>query len=190
MIQPEKQRLRKQCGQRLRAWPLSQKERASVEIMSSLEKLPQWNSAPRIFGFWPLADEPDLRPLLLRQPKLFLPRIAGDRLIFHRYTGQDKMQKSRHGTLEPIESEQSEVPAKEDLLLVPGVAFTAKGERLGRGGGFYDRFLSILDPDIEKAGVCFSCQILPQIPRESHDLCVDFVICDRTIKISSREERC
>ena len=64
-----------------------------------------------------------------------------------------------------------------DLIVVPGVAFTLDGSRLGRGGGYYDRFLS--RPEIQHAatiGICFPCQLLDRLPVEPHDVRMDHII--------------
>ena len=65
-----------------------------------------------------------------------------------------------------------------DLILVPGLAFDQNGHRLGRGAGFYDRFIDSL-PNTNRpplVGVCFGCQIVPKVPTESHDHPMDFVL--------------
>ena len=63
-----------------------------------------------------------------------------------------------------------------DVVLIPGVAFTAEGSRLGRGGGFYDRFLRGLPQSTLRIGVCFSTQIMPVLPIERHDEPVSFLL--------------
>lgn len=63
-----------------------------------------------------------------------------------------------------------------DLVIVPGVAFDKKGNRLGRGKGFYDRFLSRLPRDIPSIGLAFSFQIIPSIPASAHDVSVKKVL--------------
>ena len=63
-----------------------------------------------------------------------------------------------------------------DVVLIPGVAFTAEGSRLGRGGGFYDRFLRSLPKSSLRIGVCFSTQIMPVLPIERHDESVSFLL--------------
>ena len=65
-----------------------------------------------------------------------------------------------------------------DLVLVPGLAFTRAGHRLGRGGGFYDRLLAGRAKDALKVGICFSLQLLETIPTEAHDAVLDAVISD------------
>lgn len=70
------------------------------------------------------------------------------------------------------------LPFVADLVLVPGLAFSRKGNRLGRGGGFYDRFLGKHCASATKVGVCFSFQVLDTIPTEPHDATVDIVVSD------------
>ena len=63
-----------------------------------------------------------------------------------------------------------------DLCVVPGVAFDRNHRRLGRGAGYYDRFLSALSPKIPSIGLAFDFQIVPSLPREEHDVPVTRVI--------------
>lgn len=65
-----------------------------------------------------------------------------------------------------------------DVVIVPGVAFTAAGNRLGQGGGWYDRFLPGLPESTEVIGVCFAEQVLEALPIEAHDVSVHRVIAD------------
>ncbi len=70
-------------------------------------------------------------------------------------------------------------PSEIDVVLVPGLAFSAEGHRLGQGGGFYDKFLPLLRPQCLTIGVCFHEQVVPHVPGEEHDLAVDCVVTDR-----------
>ncbi len=63
-----------------------------------------------------------------------------------------------------------------DLVIVPGVAFTTEGHRLGRGGGYYDRLLRDLPGGVRRVGVCHACQVVPSLPTESHDVTIDDLI--------------
>lgn len=68
-----------------------------------------------------------------------------------------------------------------DVVVLPGVAFTVHGHRLGRGGGWYDRFLSELPASVTTIGVAFEEQIVPHLPVESHDVRLDMVVTDRDV---------
>ena len=69
-------------------------------------------------------------------------------------------------------------PATIDLVLVPGLAFTPEGGRLGQGGGHYDRFLPTVRPDCATVGVCFAEQLVDHLPGEPHDHVVHVVVVD------------
>ena len=84
----------------------------------------------------------------------------------------DACEPDRYGLRNPIQAET--VPAGEiDLVIVPGLAFDTQAKRLGRGGGFYDRFLA--DPALGagRCGLAFHEQLLPEVPAESNDQSVD-----------------
>ncbi len=72
-------------------------------------------------------------------------------------------------------------PAWPDVVVVPGLAFTAAGDRLGQGGGWYDRFLAQVRVDCITIGVCFAEQILDTLPAEAHDVTMDHVVTDRGV---------
>jgi 5-formyltetrahydrofolate cyclo-ligase len=72
-------------------------------------------------------------------------------------------------------------PSWPDVVIVPGLAFTAAGDRLGQGGGWYDRFLSAVRPDCVSIGVCFAEQVVAALPVEVHDVTVDHVVTDRGV---------
>ncbi|MFG0257110.1 MAG: 5-formyltetrahydrofolate cyclo-ligase [Phycisphaerales bacterium JB043] len=87
----------------------------------------------------------------------------------------------RHGIREPVDTLALPLEAL-DVVFVPGLAFDARGNRLGRAGGFYDRFLSRLDRNVTSViGVCLNAQRVEHVPTEEHDLPVDGVCCERRI---------
>ena len=69
-------------------------------------------------------------------------------------------------------------PQWPDVIIVPGLAFTAAGHRLGQGGGWYDRFLLHRRADCVTVGVCFEPQLVDTVPTEAHDVVLDHVITD------------
>ena len=85
----------------------------------------------------------------------------------------------RFGILEPIEL--AKITYKSiDMVLVPGVIFDKNGYRLGYGLGYYDRFLNKL-PKAVKVGLCFDFQVMDKVPREEHDIPVDYIVTDKEI---------
>ena len=74
--------------------------------------------------------------------------------------------------------EEEPDPGAVDLVVVPGVAFTAAGHRLGQGGGWYDRFLPGLRPGVARIGVCFAECLVDELPTEAHDVIMDLVLTD------------
>lgn len=69
-------------------------------------------------------------------------------------------------------------PERMDLVIVPGLAFDRNGHRLGRGGGYFDRFLEKVPAQVPRIGLAFRFQVVARLPRESHDQPVDRVITD------------
>ena len=69
-------------------------------------------------------------------------------------------------------------PSWPDLVVVPGLAFTVGGHRLGQGGGWYDRFLPGRREDCQTIGVCFRPQLVDDLPTDAHDVMLDTVISD------------
>lgn len=68
-----------------------------------------------------------------------------------------------------------------DLVIVPGVVFDRCGNRIGYGGGYYDRFLSDIDPSVPRVSIAFELQVVEEIPSEEHDLPVDKVITEERV---------
>ena len=104
------------------------------------------------------------------------PRVTEGRLDLYRVDSMYDLLPGAFGVREPsADSAHAVSPDTLDLILVPAVAFTNRGARLGRGGGFYDRLLASLPAHTCKIGVCFDSQILPDLPIEPHDQHVDFI---------------
>lgn len=78
--------------------------------------------------------------------------------------------------MEPAGDARAVMPFEIDAVVVPGVAFTKDGARMGRGKGFYDKYLSKNEFRALKIGVCFKEQVLDGLPVEPHDVKMDVVI--------------
>ena len=108
---------------------------------------------------------------------IVLPVIADENMFFYPYTGKENLKKGRFGIVEPISRTLIE-PKDVDLFIVPGLAFDYAGNRLGRGKGYYDRFLSDTNKPI--IGLCFDFQLIESIPHETHDVKMTFVLTENT----------
>lgn len=140
----------------------------SVQLWGALAALDEYAAATTVMAFCATGGEPDTDALFGRLAadgkRLVLPRAVGDGLE-PAVTG-DGLAAGPHGVLEPLGTAVG--VADVDLVVVPGLAFTTDGVRLGRGGGHYDRFLaSCPAPAI---GVCFAEQLVDALPVEPHDI--------------------
>ena len=123
-----------------------------------------------VAGFWPMAHEIDilllLQALAARGQSLCLPETPkrGLPLIFRTWCPGDALVAGRFGTMHPLGD-----IVRPDFLLVPLLAFDAEGNRLGYGGGYYDRSLEAL-PHAFRLGCCFSAQFFAEVPTEPTDL--------------------
>lgn len=131
-----------------------------------------------VMAYWPLPDEVDIRPLvrwLVAQGKtVVLPKVTGSETMeLRRYVSDDDLVEGAYHIQEPV---GLRFTSYDDIgmVLVPGMAFDAAGHRLGRGRGYYDRFLPAI-PKAYRMGVCFPFQRVAEVPTEQHDVCVEEV---------------
>ena len=109
-----------------------------------------------------------------------VPRVVWEarRLVPIVLSGLDcPMQTDHYGLREPIETEPIS-PDKIDLVVTPGLAFDLHGRRLGRGGGFYDRFLKTPSLTAPSCGLALAVQLIDQVPTERHDVTLDMLVTD------------
>ena len=88
----------------------------------------------------------------------------------------DNVQMGEWGMREPVATDQGITPDEFDLILVPGLAFTRTGDRLGYGGGYYDRYLAKVRPSTICVGLAYDFQVIPSLTVESFDFRLDYVL--------------
>lgn len=131
-------------------------------------------------GFAPFNDEPQWNLQLTKFENRFaFPRsLPGEKMAFYKARPQDLIIARDFGVSMSVPREGAEevIP---DLIFVPGLGFSRKGDRLGRGKGFYDRYL--MNYRGRKWGLCFSEQVLSDFPSDRHDQKVDIIITEKEI---------
>lgn len=166
---------------------IREKKRAMTEeeIVFRSEKLGQlflqseaYRNAKTVYGYMPYNQEVRTVPMLeqaLRDGKrVAVPKIYGDTMKFLYLDDLSKVEKNDMGIPEPI----ADTPVAKDktaLVLMPGLAFTKQGDRMGYGGGFYDRFLAD-EPDHPTLALCYAFQLVDSLPTEEFDVPVDTVL--------------
>ncbi len=117
-----------------------------------------------------------------------VPYCENGNLRLFRLLGLEELRPYSLGIREPKSelrtdpSRQAE-PDELALILLPGLGFDLSGGRLGRGGGYYDRFLSRVPANVPRVGLAFECQLLERIPMQPHDQKVDWIVTEnRTIR--------
>ncbi len=135
----------------------------SEDVCKSLLADPRLLAARYIFAFMPMKDEVDILPAL----DVFLSE--GKQILMPRVVSPTDMTLYTY----PQEEDFANTDAI-DAVIVPGMAFTRGGKRLGRGKGYYDRFLPLI-PRAYLRGVCFPYQIVDDIPCETHDILMHYV---------------
>ena len=184
-IKLAKKELRNAMKSRLAAVSPEEAEKASRLVLEKLESLEQWKSSEVVLAFVSMKDELGtaqvIRKALMQGKTVAVPRVTGSDLVFCRIEDIEKdTVPGAFGILEPV-SGLPEVDIKtlsdcHSVVLVPGLAFDKENFRLGRGKGFYDRFLASAGDSVYKIGIGYSFQLVERVPKENHDLRLDLLI--------------
>jgi len=173
----EKAALRVVIEQQRRMLPDKQAAEESAAVVERIELLPAFQKAQTVMLYYPIHHELDLRALLTKyagQKTFLFPVTHRHSIEVRPYEGEEMMKKGRFGVPEP---QTPTYKGTIDLILVPGVAFDEHRHRIGRGGGYYDKFLAKQLLAI-KVGVCYSFQLQKHsIPHTIKDHKMDMVIC-------------
>jgi 5-formyltetrahydrofolate cyclo-ligase len=148
----------------------------SARIVSQIEQMSVFRDAKTVLIYYPVHKEVDLRPLLAKysdQKTFLFPVTHRHSMEVRPYDGEDMMRKGRYGVPEP---QTKTYTGHIDLIFVPGVVFDQQCHRIGRGGGYYDKFLS-KQHAAKKIGVCYSFQLKRHtIPHYLHDQRMDRIV--------------
>lgn len=167
-----RQKLRVQSSEDLQQW--------SEAVIERIEQLHCFRHARVVMFYYPVHHEVDLRPLLDKykdEKVILLPVTHHDGIELRQYVGKDDLKPGHYGIPTPQTSTYRGTP---ELVIVPGLAFDKELVRMGRGKGYYDRFLRKLGK-VTKVGVCYDFQIQDNLPWSWHDVRMDKVITQSAI---------
>jgi 5-formyltetrahydrofolate cyclo-ligase len=178
MMQEKKKEVRKSVRLIIKVLSLNEKQQQADAVFSKIEALPAFKDAKVIMHYWSLPDEIPTHTCIQKwhaEKQILLPVIDGDDLVIKSYTGMENMKPDPRFNI-PEPTGETIVNPKPDIIIIPGVAFDSNCNRLGRGKGFYDRFLAKHELNARLIGVCFDEQIVQEIPTETHDFKLDMVV--------------
>ncbi len=177
----EKRQLRETVIARLAALDEGERQLEDVAILKAVLSLPEWQSAQNVFCYAPYGWEINTFPLmetaLLQGKTLCLPYLSLEgKMEAKQIVALAQLVKGRYNIYAPPKTNPTLAPEKLSLAIVPGVAFEINGLlRLGRGGGYYDRYLA--ETAALRIGVSRSCQLTEnKINMQEHDLTMDLLI--------------
>ena len=180
-IKQAKDQLRKKVSSIKKEYTESQLYNLSLEVLSVLEITGVFQEAKTIFIYNNLVDEVQTLDFIHKWSEtkdFYLPVIEGDDIVFRQYKPSVKFNQSSLGIMEPIGEDFTNYN-KVDLIIIPGVAFDRKKNRMGRGKGYYDRFLSKLKAP--KMGICFEFQLFDNIPSDNNDIKMDYIVSENEL---------
>lgn len=173
----DKSLLRKEVRAKLSVLGDAEKANRSAIIASEIKSHLAVVGARVVALYSPLGNEPLLWGLveeLSAKMLVLLPKVEGEIMNFY-YYDKGNVAPGAFGIMEP-QCGEAVLPYEIDAVVVPGVAFTKDGARMGRGKGYYDKYLSQKDFRGVKIGVCYAEQILDELPVEPHDVRMDCVV--------------
>lgn len=194
-IQDLKNRIRRTAHDRRNAQP--EKDQLSRRIVAAFMALPEYAHADTVMFYIDVRSEVrtrhDLEMALQTSKTIVVPWCNDDgELELFRLASMDELEIGMYRILEPRQ-ELRKVPEKQvsveslDLIMVPGVAFDARGARMGHGKGYYDKLLQHARPDTPLVALAFECQLFDNIPVAEHDVFMDRIITeDRVIEGQGR----
>ena len=176
---------------------LLQQERIakSEQIASKVIAMKAFAQSEVVLLYAPIKSEVDTQGIFLEAKRLgkeiYYPRVLGEQMEFYRIEEDTEYDTSAYGIREPKpESAKAYVPDKDDTVLVvmPGAVFDRDGNRIGYGGGYYDKYIHwlhqfIAEERVSKVAVSFACQVVDvgMIKREKHDIQVDCIVTEEDV---------
>lgn len=171
--------------------PADERLRFSEKIVKNLTDHTCYRETQALLTYVSFRSEVDTISLIKRAfadgKAVFVPRVAGRDMDFFRIKALSDLEEGYHGILEPRNhiKEVYDPFVKKAIMCMPGAAFDRAHHRIGYGGGYYDRYLSGLSGQAKDmictAALAYDCQILQEIPWDSHDICPEWIVTETEI---------
>jgi len=172
-----KKAIRQLIKERKTQLSLEERDEFSQRIFQTLAEQNVFQNAHNVLCYWSMPDEVQTHTFILNhlfEKTWLLPVVIGNTLQIRQFTGKDDLKQGVLGIGEPIGEPYD---GAIDLAIIPGLAFDRNGNRLGRGKGFYDHFLS--QQFIYTIALAFHCQLIDEVPIEPWDIVMQQIITEK-----------
>lgn len=190
-----KKELRKQILKIRDVLSLEEREQKSARITTQIFECKEYQNANKLLLFASYKSEVDTTGIFLKalehSKDIYYPKVFEEQMGFYQVQKQEDLEDGYRGIYEPKENEDKcFLPKAEDkvLVLMPGAVFDDVGNRVGYGGGYYDKYLQQLESimpkeNVTKIAVAFECQIVEKglIENECHDVRLDYVVTEERV---------
>lgn len=185
-----KKELRKEALERRSRFSEQERCAKSRVIAQKVMELDAFQKSDKVLLYAPIRNEVETEELYCKakelQKDIYYPKVIGTEMEFYRVDETTKMELSKYGIWEPVpESTDVYNPEEDDLIFVvmPGAVFDRAGNRIGYGGGYYDKYLHRLGDRVSSKQICkvavaYECQLVEQglIKQEIYDIRMDYII--------------
>lgn len=191
MTAEEKQKIRKQILAIRNEMPLTVREEKSRAIMKALFLMPIYLDSDTILTYVNYKSEVNTTDLVNKAladgKRVFAPRVSGETMEFYQLNGMKDLKEGYQGIWEPSGglAFETESDTGHTLMLMPGAVFDENCHRIGYGKGFYDKYLNRISESgiaVPALALCFECQVLPEIPSETHDIRPQMILTEKKLR--------
>ena len=180
----EKNLIRKQMKQLRADMTRTERFEKSMQIFEQLITVPEFKRADRIYTYVSMDNEIDTIMLidysLSLEKRVFVPRVSGKDMEFYEISDISELSPGYMGIYEPDVNGKEPDFSRMGFMCVPGLAFDKSFNRIGYGGGFYDRYLSV-ENKLYKAALAYEAQLLESIPAQDGDVRPDMIVTEENI---------
>lgn len=180
-----KEEVRAQIRSKKRALTEKEQKDRGMQAFLCLTEAKEYKEASYLFTYVSYNQEIDtwqvIRQAFADGKQVAVPKVEGVEIVFYQITSLEELQEGYQGIMEPNTTIRIEPNKRESIfMLLPGLAFSKTGERIGYGGGFYDRYLErYKEASIKKCGFAYDFQVFPELAIEEFDQKVDFVVTEK-----------